>query len=122
MLFSHGDTLVVSFRAKVLKQRAWSADILPTGCSTNSPPNCLHYPLPECTAPGQSHKARFVYQELTGEQNIKLKTLPQVLIRHYPNTTRVCFHTVMCLPAHAFEVFFQAINSREEQLIIHFYH
>lgn len=47
-----------------------------------------------------------------GEQNIKLTTFPQALIKQYPNRTRVFFfNTVMCLPAHAFEVFFQAINS-----------
>lgn len=48
------------------------------------------------------------------EHNPELKTLPKVLIKHYSNRTRVCFHTVMCLPAYAFEVSFQALNSREE--------
>lgn len=60
-----------------------------------------------------------------GEQNIKLTTFPQALIKQYPNRTRVFFfNTVMCLPAHAFEVFFSSYKLRkgEKKIVIHFYH
>lgn len=72
-------------------RRVWSADILPAAHGTDSTLNCSHYSLLEYTVPEQSYRACFVYQKHMGEQNIKLKTFPQALIKHYPNRTRVFF-------------------------------
>lgn len=60
------------------------------------------------------YRSNLVKPVCVHEHNTELKTFPKVLIKHYSNRTQVSFHTVMCLPAHAFEVSFQATNSREE--------
>lgn len=112
--FSCGDALAAGLRAQALQQ-SLEGRRPPGSANTPSDRGRDMTPLSEWTVPKQSCKARFVYYKHTGKQNLELKTFPEVLIKHYSNRTQVCFHTVMCLPAHAFEVSFQAKNSREEK-------
>lgn len=108
MLFPCGETLAAGLRAEVLGHRFCGQPAAPT-----HHPTAAEIPLWEYTVPKRSREARFVYYKHTGKQNTELKTFPRALTKRYSNRTQVCSHTVMCLPAHDFEVSLQATNSRE---------